>query len=275
MTESFGPEGALPEPESTKKHQKHGYARLIDPLVSSVPTLVGVLVGAVTSHVAEVQRVDFEREDRFRHEQVERVAAVAHGFDSLANPLSTMIAAVQTQQPILCKYMPTVAQAETRLRDAGQLHGRLFSPGPVDTNATAEYGREVDQLALSSDASVKSSASLLKAMIGLYTTLLTNVENADAQFIQKREAFQATLMFEVKVYFPEKIRKDVAKTVDAFHELGTQTTAVLVPNKLCSLNADALSSRLSDINVGAAREMIGFAQTLEPELGDDSIGGKS
>lgn len=265
----------IPLPEPTAEHpKKRSHARLIDPLVSSIPTLIGVLVGAVTSHVAEVQRVDFEREDRFRHEQVERVAAVAHGFDSLAEPLSTMIAAVQTRKPALCQYMPMAAAAEIKLRNAGLLHGRLFSPGDVDPNGTAEYGREINALATSTDPGEKASANLLKAMIGLYTTMLSNVENADAQFVRNREAFQATLMFEVKVYFPDRIRKDVAGTVNAYHEIGKQATSVQAPNKLCALDDTGMGNRLLALNVSAAREMTEFAQTLEPELSDESIGGK-
>jgi hypothetical protein len=263
-------------PEPAPEHQKkHGRARLIEPLLSSVPTLIGVLVGAVTSHVAEVQRVDFEREDRFRHEQVERVAAVAHGFDSLAEPLSTMIAAVQTRKPALCQYMPMVAAAEIRLRNAGLLHGRLFAPGVVDPNGTAEYGREINALTTSSDPGQKSSANLLKAMIGLYTAMLTNVETADAEFVKNREAFQATLMFEVKVYFPDRIRKDVSATMDAYHVIGKQATSVQAPNALCALDDTGLGNRLLALNVNAAREMTEFAQTLEPALSDESIGGKS
>jgi len=266
----------IPLPEPAPEHpKKHSRARFIDPLVSSVPTLIGVLVGAVTSHFAEVQRVDFEREDRFRHEQVERVGAVAHGFDSLAEPLSTMIAAVQTRKPALCQYMPMVAAAEIRLRNAGVLHGRLFSPGAVDPNGTAEYGREIDALANSPDPSEKSSANLLKAMIGLYTTLLTGVEEADAQFVKNRETFQATLLFEVKVYFPDRIRKEVTETIDAYHDIGKQITSVQAPNKLCALDDTKLGDRLVALNVSAAREMTEFAQTLEPELSDESIGGKS
>lgn len=85
-----------------------------------------------------MQRVDFEREDRFRHEQVHRVAAVAHAYDSLTESLNAMIAAIQTRQAALCNYMPMVAAAEVKLRNAGLLNGRLFSPGTIDPNGTAE-----------------------------------------------------------------------------------------------------------------------------------------
>jgi hypothetical protein len=268
MSEGLLPEGVEPE---AKPPKKHGRARFLDPLLSSVPTLIGVLVGAVTSHFAEVQRVDFEREDRFRHEQVERVAQVAHGYDLLTEPLTGMIAAVQTRQPGLCRFMKLASAAELKLRDAGVLHGRLFSPGTVDPNATAEYGREIDAQLDAADPGIKAGAGFLKSMIALYTTMLADVANADAQFAQKREAFQGTLMFEVKVYFPERVRKDVYGTVNAFADIARRTTAVQAPNRLCTVDSAGLSTELVALNVRATREMTAFAQSLEPELGDKSI----
>jgi hypothetical protein len=256
------------EPHPPKRHR---YAKLVDPLLASVPTLIGVFVGALASHFAEVQRVDFEREDRFRREQIERVAAIAHGYDSLAHPLGEMIAAVETRQPAICRFMPVAAAAEQKLKASGLLHGRLFSPGAVNPNNTAEYGRELDLIAASPDAGARTAATFLKSMISLYAAMLTNVDAADALFVQKREAFQATLMFETKVYFPDRIRQDVSSTIDSFYEIAKATTVVQAPNTLCKVDARALDRRLVDLNVRATREMIAFAQTLEPELGNETI----
>jgi hypothetical protein len=267
----------LPEPGPlhSEAPKKHGHQRLVEPLLSSVPTLIGVLVGAVTSHFAEVQKFDFEREDRFRHEQVERVATVAHGYDSLAKPLIMMITGVETQQPALCKDMAQASAAEIRLRDRGLLHGRLFSPGPVDPYGTADYGRQIDALAATTDQGVSADAARLKAMIGSYTTVLAGVEAGYSDFLQKREAFQGTLMFEVKVYFPKKVRKDIVKTVDDYYEIGKQTASVQAPNQLCTLNIADLSNRLIALDVRSARAMIDFAQSLEPELDDSVPNGKT
>ena len=54
-------EPTLPEvtPEPPKKRTRSKY---LEPLIASVPTLVGVLVGAVTSHFAEAQKADIERQ---------------------------------------------------------------------------------------------------------------------------------------------------------------------------------------------------------------------
>jgi hypothetical protein len=238
-----------------------------------VPTLIGVLVGAVTSHVAEVQRVDFEREDRFRHEQVERVASVAHAYDSLTGPLTGMISAIQTRQSSFCRHMPAAAAAETMLRASNLLHGRLFSPGVSDPNATAQYGAEITKLTAAPDQNVRDLANGLNAMIGAFTTALAGVDTAEGQFLEKREAFQATLMFEVKVYFPNRIRKDIEETTDAFTAIAKQA-AVQMPNQFCSVDADALSRSLITLDVRAASEMTSFAQSLEPDLGDGPIGRK-
>jgi len=272
MSESIIPEGAMPEPEKPKKH---GRAKVIDPLISSVPTLIGVLVGAITSHVAEMQKVDFEREDRFRHEQVERVASVAHGYDSLTAPLTGMISAIQTRQALFCRHMPAAAAAENMLRNSNLLHGRLFSAGAIDPSATAQYGAEITKLTTNPDQNVRDLANGLNAMIGAFTTVLASVETAEGQFLEKREAFQATLMFEVKVYFPNRIRKDVEQTTDAFTAIAKQATSVQMPNQYCRVDADTLSRNLITLDVRAAREMTSFAQSLEPELGEDSAGGKS
>lgn len=61
----------------------------------------------------------------------------------------------------------------------------------------------------------------------------------------------------------------------AYYEIGKQIASVQAPNRFCTLNADVLSSRLNALGVGAARDMTTFAQTLEPELSDESIGGKT
>lgn len=259
------------EAAHSERPRKRGLSRLAEPLLASVPTLIGVLVGAISSHFAEVQRVDFEREDRFRREQIERVAQIARGYDTLVGPLTTMIAAVQTQQPALCRFMPLASAAEQKLRKDGLLHARLFSPGAVNPNATAEYGREIDAQIQAVDPTVKTSATFLKSMIALYAGMLTEVSSADAQFTQKRETFQGTLMFEVKVYFPERIRKHVSTTVNAFQSLASDVAAVQAPNKLCGLNAAALSARLVELNVRSAADMTAFAQGLEPELGNKAL----
>ncbi len=263
------PQSIVPEPPN-----KRGRSRLIDPLVASVPTLIGVLVGAVTSHFAEAQKADIERQDRFHREQIERIAAVAHAYDSMTTPLTTMLSTIQTQQPALCRYMPMAVAAEARLRGANLLHGREFSPGTVDPNATAEYEHEIDALTNAADPNVKNSANLLKAMIGAYAAMLTGVDSADQQFAQKREAFQATLLFEVKVYFPKPIRADVRATTDGLAEIGKQASSVQLPNRLCSLDAAGLSKKLLALNVDGTREMTNFAQSLEPDL-QDEVDGKT
>jgi len=262
------PMSETPLPEPPKKRTTR--SKILAPLVASVPSLVGVLVGAVTSHFAEAQKADFEREDRFRQSQIERIAAVAHAYDSMTGPLTAMIAAIQTQQPALCRFMPLASIAETRLRNANLLHGRLFSPGAVDPNGTADYGREVDALTSAADPGVKQAAVLLKTMIDSYVPMLASVDTADAQFAQKREAFQATLMFEVKVYFPERVRKDVQKATNAFAAIGKQAASVAAPNQLCTLDANGLSKKLLALTTDGTREMTSFAQSLEPELGDKS-----
>ena len=111
-------------------------------------------------------------------------------------------------------------------------------------------------------------------MIGAYAAMLTSVDSADQQFAQKREAFQATLLFEVRVYFPKHIRADVRATTDALAEIGKQASSVQMPNRLCSLDAAGLSKKLLALNVDGTREMTSFAQSLEPDLQDDA-GGKT
>lgn len=268
MTDVSGPESAPEEPHSKHKHSL--FARMVDPLLASVPILVGVIVGALTSHFAEVQRVDFEREDRFRREQIERVAAIAHGYDSLAEPLNLMISAVETRKPGICGYMPLAQTTELRLQKAGMLHVRLFAPGQSNPNNTAQYGRELDAAAAQSPEA-KPAADFLRTMISFYSGMLTGVSAAQAQFAQNREVFQATLMFETKVYFPDHIRKDVSATVNGFDDVERQTSRVLSPSLLCKLDVTGIRHELADLNVRSSLEMIAFAQALEPELNDSTI----
>jgi hypothetical protein len=78
-------------------------------------------------------------------------------------------------------------------------------------------------------------------------------------------------MFEVEVYFPERVREEVSATVEAYHQIGKRAASVQAPNLLCTVDPQALSARLSTLNLSSARDMTEFARTLEPELGDKSI----
>jgi hypothetical protein len=91
MSEIGGREGAPQSPEH-REHEpapakRHGYARVVDSLLSSIPGLLGVLVGALTSYFAQTQQVSYAREDAFRRDQIKRVALVSHNFDNLNDAL--------------------------------------------------------------------------------------------------------------------------------------------------------------------------------------------
>ncbi len=216
------------------------------------------------------RHVNFEREDRFRREQIERVASIAHGYDSLTKPLVDLISAVETRQPGICRFMPVTVLAEQKLQKIGLLKGRLFSPGPVNFNDTAEYGRQLDTVE-ASDGPAKDTATFLKTMISQYVEMLAQVETADADFAQKREAFQATLMFEVKVYFPRTDTQGCHRDRRCLSQYRETDRRRAIANMLCKVDAKALQTSLIDLNVRSTREMIAFAQTLEPELGDKTI----
>lgn len=269
MTEIPGLEITPPEPPHNK-HKRSLFDRLADPLLASVPVLVGVLVGALTSHFAETQRVNFEREDRFRREQIERVAGIAHGYDSLAEPLNLMLAAVETRGASLCKAMPLARATEQELTNANLLHERLFSTGAGNTD-TRGYDTEIKAASAQSAPQVKAAGDLLQAMVSAYVTMLTELADAQTKFAQNRETFQATLIFETKVYFPDRIRKDVADTVKDYVDIERQTALVQSPIRLCRVDVDELRKKLSALNLRSSQEMIAFAQTLEPELNDRDI----
>jgi hypothetical protein len=270
MSEGRPPFEPVPIPEHIERSHKRGWAKLAEPLMASVPTLIGVLLGGIMSHFAETQRVDFEREDRFRREQIQRVATIAHGFDSLSGPLVTMLGTVETVQPAICRNAHTAALVEQKLIKMGLLHEREFSPGEVDFTKTSAYGSELAAVP-ATNAAAKQAANWLLTMLGGYVGMLTPLEQANTEFYNNRKTFQATLMFEAMVYFPKPVQDEVRAVVDEYVGIDKAIMQLKTPNMVCKVDPAKVDKQLVDLSVRSSREMIGFAQRLEPELGNREL----
>jgi hypothetical protein len=270
MSEGGPPFEPAPLPEHMEHSRKRGWAKMAEPLMASVPTLIGVLLGGIMSHFAETQRVDFEREDRFRREQIQRVATIAHGFDSLSSPLITMVGTVGGLQPAMCRNAHTASLIEQKLMKMGLLHEREFSPGNVDFTKTAAYGRELAAVP-ATNASAKSAANWRLAMLGGYADMLTPLQQANVEFYNNRKTFQATLMFEAMVYFPKPVQDEVRSVVDEYVDIDNAIMQLKAPNTVCNIDPPKIEKDLVNLSVRSSEEMIGFAQRLEPELGNSAL----
>lgn len=260
----------VPVPEHIEHSHKRGWAKLAEPLMASVPTLIGVLLGGIMSHFAETQRVDFEREDRFRREQIQRIAQVAHGYQSLADPLLTMIGIVESRQPSLCRQEHGAALAEAKFTKMGLLHEREFAPGPVDFTKTNAYIAELNAVP-ASNAAAKGAANGLLELLSQYAGMIGALDPNIKTFFDNRKTFQTTLAFDAKVYFPKAVQAEVDSVVNRYYIIEKQMNQLATPNLICSIDPEKTKRDLVALNVTSQTDMIAFAQSLEPELGNSAL----
>lgn len=270
MSEGGPPFESIPVPEHIEHSHKHGWAKVVEPLMASVPTLIGVLVGGIMSHFAETQRVDFEREDRFRREQIARIAQVAHGYQSLADPLLTMVGVVESRQPSLCKAQAGAALAEAKFMKMGLLHEREFAPGPVDFTKTNAYIAELNAVP-AGNAAAKGAAIGILELLNQYAGMIGALDPSIKTFFDNRKTFQTTLAFDAKVYFPKAVQTEVDSVVDRYYTIEKQMNQLSTPNLICGIDPEKTKRDLIALDVSSQTDMIAFAQSLEPELGNAAL----
>ena len=253
--------------ETAHTPRKRGLARLVDPLLSSIPSLLGVLVGTMATYFGGMQQNEWKRQDDFRRAQSARVATVAHGYDGLYNAAEQMVGILRTRLPDICHDMKPAAGLEAEFIQLGALHHGVFSG---KGKGGGDYEKELAAIAASS-TKVAPFAVVLQRFYGRYLDMVRSLDGAHKEFKAGVDHIEAQLIFDVNVYFPDPVRSDVPKAVAAYMTIDADATRAVFPATACSVKPDALSDRLATLHANASQEMIQFARSLEPELGNNSI----
>jgi hypothetical protein len=179
-----------------------------------------------------------------------------------------MVATLQERLPDICRRMASAGQLEQLMIRGGYLHAPFFSTkGSVNDGP---YEAELTALTKGTTPAA-GPARALQSLYTDYTAMLGNIGAAQKQFGDRWEDFQATLVFEVRVYFPDQLRRDVSDTVNAYYAVEKDALRAIRPATACSVKPDSLAERLTDLHFRSSQEMIQFAQRLEPELNNKAI----
>ncbi len=246
--------------------RKRGFTRIIEPLLTSVPSLMGALVGSLITLFGASQQNELQREDDFRKAQIARVAAISQGYDRLYKALVPMLGALDVRLPDICHDMKGAAGIEAQFIQLGSLHSGVFS----GKGKGGDYEKELATIAASS-SKLAPFGALLQRFYGKYVDMVSELEKAQREFRGGLDTMQGAVLFDANVYFPARIRADVPKTIAEYVAVEKGALRAAFPATACGVSPNKLEDRLGAIHFRSSRTMIQFAQSLEPELANKAF----